>query len=304
VAVLMDSGEITPDTHVTMRNGETTKVRLLAKRGTHEIWGEVVDTNGEPVPYARVEAARESEFREVPTPGPPPTRASAPPPPLPPPPTPSPEAPPKQEKAHLSGPIEMAPNQRRTPSKPPSLSDFPVLQPVQPGSPASGAGGKQVWMQAPVSSRNAHPTQADAHGAFKLTRLIEGKYTIRAYRDREGSSAEGVTLHIDTGDKNAVVVLPPTTTFEGQLSFPTNVTPPERFVIMLQSASLHLHRREEFFKTQGRFLFEDLVPGEYEAFVETAEWKGDIRLTLPVMSMTTIGMKERRGAKKAGAHAH
>jgi hypothetical protein len=306
VAVLMDSGEVTPDTHVTMRSGETTKVRLLARRGTHEIWGKVVDTNGEPVPYARVEAAREGEFREVSTAGPPPTLASAPPPELPPAPRPPLEAPPKEKKPHLSGPIELAPDQKGTPSKPPSLSSFPVLRPVQPGndaSPASGTGGKQVWMQAPVASRSAHPAQADALGAFKLTRLIEGKYTIRAYRDRGGSSAEGVTLHIDTGDKNAVVMLPATTTFAGQLSFPTSVTPPERFVIMLQSATLHLHRREEFFKTQGSFLFEDLAPGEYEAFVETAEWKGDIKVTLPVTSMTTIDMKQRRGGKKSGAHA-
>lgn len=303
----MDSGEITSDTHVTLRNGETTKVRLLATRGTHEIWGTVVDTNGEPVPYAHVEAAREGEFREVSTPGPPPTLASAPPPELPPPPMPPPEAPPKEAKPHLSGPIVPAPGQKGTRSKPPSPSSFLVLQPVQPGnaaSPAGGTGGKQVWMQAPVASRNGRSTQADALGAFKITRLIEGKYTIRAYRDREGSSAEGVTLHIDTGDRNAVVVLPATTTFEGQLSFPTSVTPPERFVIMLQSATLHLHRREEFFKTQGGFLFEDLVPGDYEVFVETAEWKGDIKVTLPVASMTTIDMKERRAGKKAGAHAH
>lgn len=306
VAVVMDSGEITPDTHVTMRNGETTKVRLLATRGTHEIWGTVVDTNGEPAPYARVEAVREGEFREVSRSGPPPEVASAPPPELPPPPGPPPEAPPKEEKPHLSGPIELAPGQKGAPSKPPPLSNFPVLQPVQPGKGAAGAsaaGGKQVWMQAPVASRNAHPVQADALGAFKLTRLIEGKYTIRAYRDREGTGAEGITLHIDTGDKTAVVVLPATTAFAGTLSFPSNVTRPERFVIMLQSATLHLHRREEFFETQGSFSFEDLAPGEYEVFVETAEWKGDIRVTLPVTSMTVIEMKQRRSGKQGGAHA-
>jgi hypothetical protein len=286
-----------------VRNGETTKVRLLAKRGTHEIWGKVVDTNGKPVPYARVEAAREGEFREVSLPGPPPASASAhaTAPELPPPPQLPPDAPPKTEKPHLSGPIEPAPDQKGTPSKPPPLSSFPVLQPVQPGkdgSPAGATGGKQVWMQAPVASRNAHATQADALGAFKLTHLIEGKYTVKAYRDREGSSPEGVTPHIDTGDQSVVVVLPATTAFEGQLSFPTNVTPPERFVIMLQSANLHLHRREEFFMTKGGFSFDDLVPGEYEAFAETAEWKGDIKVTLPAMSMTTIEMKERRAKKK------
>jgi hypothetical protein len=301
VAVVMDSGEISPDTHVTMRNGETTRVRLLAKRGTHEIWGRVVDTNGAPVPYARVEAAREGEFREVVMSGAPPASAPAPPPELPPPPRLPPDAPAKEDKPHLSGPIELAPDQKGTPSKPPSLSNFPVLQPVQPGKDASGAsaaGGKQVWMQAPVASRGAHPTQADALGAFKLTRLIEGKYTVKAYRDREGSSAEGVTPHIDTGDKSVVVVLPATTTFQGQLSFPTNVTPPERFVIMLQSAALHLHRREEFFKTQGGFVFEDLMPGEYEAFAETAEWKGDIKVTVPVKSPATIDMRQRRSTKR------
>jgi hypothetical protein len=174
------------------------------------------------------------------------------------------------------------------------------VQPSQDAS-ASAAGGKRVWMQAPVASRSAHPTQADASGAFKLTHLIEGKYTVRAYRDREGSSAEGVTLHIDTGDKNAVVVLPATTTLEGRLSFPASAIPPERFVVMLQSAALHVHRREEFFQTQGRFSFDDLAPGEYEAFVETAEWKGDIRVTLPVTSTTIIDMRERRGGKAAGA---
>src|SRR4029078_6157010 len=94
---------------------------------------------------------------------------------------------------------------------------------------------------------------------------------VRAYREREGSGAEGIALHIDTGDKNALVVLPATTTFEGQLSFPASVTPPEPVVVLLQRAALHLHRREEFFATRGRFSFEDLVPGEYEAFVETAE---------------------------------
>jgi Carboxypeptidase regulatory-like domain len=305
VAVLMESGEVTPDIHVTLRNGETTKVRLLAKRGTHEIWGNVVDTDGTPVAYARVEAAREGEFLEVATPVPPPGSASPPPLELPPPPSPPPGAPPKEEKAHLSGPIGLAPHQKGSPSKPPSLSSLPVLQPVQPGqaASASAAGGKHVWMQAPVASRSAHPTQADASGAFKLTRLIEGKYTVRAYRDREGSSAEGVALHIDTGEKNAVVVLPATAAFEGQLSFPAGVTPPERFVVMLQSAALHLHRREEFFQTQGRFSFDDLAPGEYEGFVETAEWKGDIRVTLPLTSVTTIEMRARRGGKHGGAHA-
>jgi protocatechuate 3,4-dioxygenase beta subunit len=302
VAVLMDSGEVTPDTHVALRNGETTKVRLMARRGTHEIWGTVVDTDGTPVPYARVEAAREGEFQEVSTPAPPP-RSASPPLQLPSPPGPPPGAPQKEEKAHLSGPIGPAPNQKGTASKPPSLSSLPILQPVQPGQPASAsaAGGNHVWMRAPVASRSAHPTQADASGAFKLTHLIEGKYTIRAYRDREGSSAEGVTLHIDTGDKSAVVALPATAAFEGQLSFPSAAAPPERFVVMLQSAALHLHRREEFFQTHGRFSFDDLAPGEYEAFVETAEWKGDMRVTLPTSSMTTIDMRERRGAKHGAA---
>jgi hypothetical protein len=304
VAVLMDSGEVTPDTRVTLRNGETTKVRLLAKRGTHEIWGNVVDTDGMPVPYARVEAAREGEFLEASTPGPPPESASTPPLELPVSPAPPAGAPPKEEKAHLSGPIDLAPHQKGSPSKPPSLASLPVLQPVQPSqaASASAAGGKHVWMQAPVASRSAHPTQADASGAFKLTRLIEGKYTVRAYRDREGSSAEGIALHIDTGDKNAVVVLPATTTLEGQLSFPAGAIPPERFVVMLQSAALHLHRREEFFQTQGHFSFDDLAPGEYEAFVEPAEWKGDLRVTVPATAMTIIDMRARRGGK-AGAHA-
>lgn len=126
-----------------------------------------------------------------------------------------------------------------------------------PGTQMSGA--RWGWDRRPVLS--------EQDGSFEITELAEGQYIVRAYRKAGG---EGVVEGVRAGSAGVEVTITDTGEISGTVVFVDGGSP-ERFEILVSDRAQALHRRDDFFRTDGHFALRELPPGNYEVHATAPE---------------------------------
>ena len=115
----------------------------------------------------------------------------------------------------------------------------------------------------------------DSSGHFKLERLGDGDYTVRAYRQ---SGAVGMVEHASVGatDLRIAVVAG---NLSGTVTGP-NGERPDRFTVQVVNKSKGVTRNESVFHTAGAFSISELPPGTYDVSADAAEGVGHGTVTV------------------------
>lgn len=116
------------------------------------------------------------------------------------------------------------------------------------------------------------PVLVDQDGNFTLDRLLDGRYTIRAYRRGGG---EAFAEHVRTGESATLTIEPPSA-----LGGSMRGEPPEAFAVAVFDAKTMVGRTEEYFRTGGRWGIDGLPAGTYEVRVEAPGGSATLTVTL------------------------
>ena len=119
------------------------------------------------------------------------------------------------------------------------------------------------------------PVLSDREGAFALTHLAEGTYTVHAYREGGGSAS---VEHVKLGS-TVTVAIQRTATLSGRLEMAGGGSPDE-FTVGVSSPEARLFRRESFVHTSGAWTISDLPEGNYQLFAEAPEGTAALELVL------------------------
>lgn len=141
-------------------------------------------------------------------------------------------------------------------------------------SDSAGASARQAQR----SLRKAwgrHPELTDLEGSFALRDLAEGTYTVRAYRRGGG---EAVVEHVRVGT-SVTLTLRATGSVSGTLEV-RGATTPDHFSILVQNLRGGFHRREKFYRSDGRWKIEDVPPGDYIVKATAAQGTAKAEVTL------------------------
>jgi protocatechuate 3,4-dioxygenase beta subunit len=131
-------------------------------------------------------------------------------------------------------------------------------------SDAAGANKSNTAAQTRWSSDDK-PVLTTVEGAFTVTKLSPGNYTLRAFRKGGG---EAVTEHVPVGG-TAKLVIKHTGSIEGVAKRGSN--PPDELNITLRDLKTGFWRRESFFRTQGKFTIHDLPAGNFQLTLTAAQ---------------------------------
>jgi hypothetical protein len=108
---------------------------------------------------------------------------------------------------------------------------------------------------------HSRPVLASLDGAFALTRLSPGTYTVRAYRKGGG---EAIAERVAVG---AAVRLQITATASIEGTARRKGVPPRELTVLVRNPETGFSRRERFYMTGGRFAVVDLPAGQLEVVV-------------------------------------
>jgi hypothetical protein len=101
-------------------------------------------------------------------------------------------------------------------------------------------------------------------GAFTLTKLAAGNYTVRAYRKGGG---EAVAEHIAIGS-TAKLQMKATGSIEGTAKRAGGGAAPDDLTINVRDVTTGFSRRETFYKSGGHFIVHDLPKGHFSFAVD------------------------------------
>ena len=142
-------------------------------------------------------------------------------------------------------------------------------------SDAAGAGASRVsttrW-----GWGSTRPVLTAVDGAFALTDLGPGKYTLRAFRKGGG---EALAEHVAVGTTNARLQIKPTGSIEGTVTV-AGGAPPTELSITVHDVTTGFDRTEKFFRTEGRFGVRDLPAGHFHVSARAAGGQAKIELDL------------------------
>jgi membrane-associated protease RseP (regulator of RpoE activity) len=131
---------------------------------------------------------------------------------------------------------------------------------------ATNAGAYQTrW------SWNERPVVTAIDGAFTLTKLVPGNYTIRAYRRGGG---EAIAEHVAVGG-TAKLTIKSTGSIAGRV-----LGAPDEFAITVRELATGFRRREELFHTGGVYALADLPRGKYIVIAEARTGIAQVELEL------------------------
>jgi hypothetical protein len=114
----------------------------------------------------------------------------------------------------------------------------------------------------------------DGDGAFKLSNLAAGKYTVRAYRKGGG---EAISHHVSVGSSLKMTIAK-TGSMSGVVV--GNSVATGNFEIAVHDKATNFSRNEDFYNTSGAFAMRDLPPGEFDVIVTAAGLTGSARVKL------------------------
>jgi protocatechuate 3,4-dioxygenase beta subunit len=120
------------------------------------------------------------------------------------------------------------------------------------------------------------PVVTDAAGAFKITNLSPGKYTIRAYRRGGG---EAFAEHVPVGSTKARLTMKPTGAIAGVVVIAGGGAPPD-VEIEVRDDKGGFSRSERFFRTHGAFTIDELPAGSFRISANAVEGMGQATATL------------------------
>ncbi|MBA2543820.1 MAG: carboxypeptidase regulatory-like domain-containing protein, partial [Deltaproteobacteria bacterium] len=110
---------------------------------------------------------------------------------------------------------------------------------------------------------NERPVLTTTDGAFALSKLAPGNYTIRAYRRGGG---EAIAEHVATGG-TAKLTIRATGSIAGKVTHVGGEVPTD-FAISIRDFTSGYRRREQFFRSDGRYALADLPKGTYVVSAE------------------------------------
>jgi len=129
---------------------------------------------------------------------------------------------------------------------------------------SDAAGAKNSSVGDTRWSWDEKPVLTSTDGAFTISKLPPGMYTIRAYRRGGG---EAVAEHVAIGG-TAKLQIKPTGSIAGVAR--RAGTTLEEIDVAIQDKATGFHRSETFYMTGGAFLVRDLPKGSFEITVESA----------------------------------
>jgi hypothetical protein len=139
---------------------------------------------------------------------------------------------------------------------------------------SDAAGAKNSSVGDTRWSWDEKPVLTSTEGAFTITKLPPGTYTIRAYRRGGG---EAVAEHIAIGG-TAKLQIKPTGSIAGVAKRTGTVL--EEIEIELQDKKTGFYRDERFYMTGGAFILHDLPQGTFELTVQSAGARKIVEVTL------------------------
>ena len=161
-------------------------------------------------------------------------------------------------------------------------------------SDAAGAQQSSAQSTRDFWGDNDKPVLTSVDGAFVVTKLAPGKYTLRAYRKGGG---EALVEHIAVGS-TAKLQIKPTGSIEGVARRDGSPLPPE-LTIGIEDLKTGFERSETFYRTDGRFIVHDLPAGHFtltakaeggqaRTVVELAEGQEKTGVTVTLEELVTL----------------
>ena len=119
------------------------------------------------------------------------------------------------------------------------------------------------------------PVLTSTEGAFALTKLSPGTYTVRAYRRGGG---EAIAEHVALG-ATARLQIKPTGSIEGVARIAGGGAP-EDLTVELHDRASGVRRREQLYRTDGRFALRDLPEGRFRLTASGAGAERELEVAL------------------------
>jgi len=133
---------------------------------------------------------------------------------------------------------------------------------------------------------NEQPVLTSTEGAFTVTKLSPGSYTVRAYRKGGG---EAVAEHVATG-ATAKLQIKSTGTVEGTVRV-KHGTVPDELEVEVKDLTTGFSREESFFKTGGRYVIRDVPKGHFEIEAKAEGGNKQVELELAEGESRTIDLE-------------
>jgi hypothetical protein len=114
------------------------------------------------------------------------------------------------------------------------------------------------------------PVLSDQDGRFEIEDLAPGKYTVHANRKGGG---EGIVEHVEVG-ADVTVRIEPTAKLAGTVKVKGGAAL-DRFTVMVRERKKAVYRRDQCFKTGGKWSVDGLPAGTYEVHAEAPEGTGE-----------------------------
>jgi len=134
---------------------------------------------------------------------------------------------------------------------------------------SDAAGAQKTSVQETRWSWDERPVITSVDGTFALTKLSPGRYTVRAFRKGGG---EAIAEHVPVGG-TATLQIQATGSIAGTARRTDGA--PDEITLTVEDPKSGFMRREQFFRTDGRFVIRDVPGGHYQV---TAEAEGGRKL--------------------------
>jgi protocatechuate 3,4-dioxygenase beta subunit len=148
------------------------------------------------------------------------------------------------------------------------LADVYVRSALESGDGSGISATRESW-------NHESPILTGTDGAFTLSRLSPGQYTLRAYRRGGG---EAIAEHVAVGTTRRLEIKR-TGSIEGTATFAGHL-PAERITVAAEDNTKAFARSEMFERTAGRFALRDLPAGHYLLTIDALEGRTSLEIDL------------------------
>jgi hypothetical protein len=140
------------------------------------------------------------------------------------------------------------------------------------------------------------PILTDVGGKFRVDKLPDGKYTVKAFRKGGG---EAFVEHVAPNGPDVTVTVRATGAIEGQVVPQPGAAAPETFHVAILDDKTKYEANEDFTLTGGRFTMNDLPAGDYQVSVSSIDGDGLAESVLAAGQHADLTVKLER---KSGVH--